>query len=198
MKSREAIDAILDAGGVPVLAHYPAAPEQPTLIKLITDWGVRGLEVYYRRFTPETVRADGGAGRRDGSLATGGSDYHGDTGCVRRGDADDLRAARRRPTGCSRRLRSAPRSSVRRPRREIELDDHAHAAGVRRPTSGVDARAARRLHDELAEFTTDDVALPRFHVWTLGCQMNHSDSEEMAGALAAAGCAEAPILSRPI
>jgi tRNA-2-methylthio-N6-dimethylallyladenosine synthase len=43
----------------------------------------------------------------------------------------------------------------------------------------------------LAEFTTDDVALPRFHVWTLGCQMNHSDSEEMAGALAAAGCAEA-------
>jgi tRNA-2-methylthio-N6-dimethylallyladenosine synthase len=44
---------------------------------------------------------------------------------------------------------------------------------------------------ELAEFITDDVALPRFHVWTLGCQMNHSDSEEMAGALSAAGCAEA-------
>ncbi|MEP7360905.1 MAG: tRNA (N6-isopentenyl adenosine(37)-C2)-methylthiotransferase MiaB [Chloroflexota bacterium] len=43
---------------------------------------------------------------------------------------------------------------------------------------------------ELAEFVTEDVALPRFHVWTLGCQMNHSDSEEMAGALAAAGCAE--------
>ena len=43
----------------------------------------------------------------------------------------------------------------------------------------------------LAEFATDDLALPRFHVWTLGCQMNHSDSEEMAGALAAAGCAEA-------
>jgi tRNA-2-methylthio-N6-dimethylallyladenosine synthase len=47
---------------------------------------------------------------------------------------------------------------------------------------------------DLAEFATDDLALPRFHVWTLGCQMNHSDSEEMAGALAAAGCAEAPSL----
>ncbi|MEP7378588.1 MAG: tRNA (N6-isopentenyl adenosine(37)-C2)-methylthiotransferase MiaB [Chloroflexota bacterium] len=47
---------------------------------------------------------------------------------------------------------------------------------------------------QLAEFVTDDVALPRFHVWTLGCQMNHSDSEEMAGALAAAGCAETPDL----
>ncbi|MDQ3937912.1 MAG: MiaB/RimO family radical SAM methylthiotransferase [Chloroflexota bacterium] len=42
----------------------------------------------------------------------------------------------------------------------------------------------------LAEFATDDVALPRFHIWTLGCQMNRSDSEEMAGALAAAGCQE--------
>ena len=35
--------------------------------------------------------------------------------------------------------------------------------------------------------------LPRFHVWTLGCQMNRSDSEEMAGRLLAAGCEEAPI-----
>src|SRR4051795_12400523 len=52
----------------------------------------------------------------------------------------------------------------------------------------------RQIPDELLEFTTDDVALPRFHVWTLGCQMNHSDSEEMAGALSAAGCAEAPSL----
>ena len=48
--------------------------------------------------------------------------------------------------------------------------------------------------EHLAEFVTDDVALPTFHVWTLGCQMNRSDSEEMAGALAGAGCAEAPNL----
>jgi tRNA-2-methylthio-N6-dimethylallyladenosine synthase len=44
------------------------------------------------------------------------------------------------------------------------------------------------------EFSTDHQVLPRFHVWTLGCQMNMSDSEEMAGALLAAGCAEAPSL----
>ena len=54
--------------------------------------------------------------------------------------------------------------------------------------------ARPNVSDELREFTTDDVALPSFHVWTLGCQMNHSDSEEMAGALAAVGCAEAPSL----
>lgn len=46
--------------------------------------------------------------------------------------------------------------------------------------------------ERVAEFVTDDQVLPRFHVWTLGCQMNQSDSEEMAGALRAAGCAEAP------
>ena len=44
----------------------------------------------------------------------------------------------------------------------------------------------------LAEFRPESRALPRFFVWTLGCQMNRSDSEEMAGRLLAAGCAEAP------
>jgi tRNA-2-methylthio-N6-dimethylallyladenosine synthase len=46
----------------------------------------------------------------------------------------------------------------------------------------------------LAEYRPEARALPRFHVWTLGCQMNRSDSEEMAGRLLAAGCAEAPSL----
>ncbi|HEX5824414.1 MAG TPA: tRNA (N6-isopentenyl adenosine(37)-C2)-methylthiotransferase MiaB, partial [Candidatus Limnocylindrales bacterium] len=44
----------------------------------------------------------------------------------------------------------------------------------------------------LAEYRPDAPILPTFHVWTLGCQMNRSDSEEMAGRLLAAGCAEAP------
>ncbi len=55
----------------------------------------------------------------------------------------------------------------------------------------ISRRPAASAHG-LAEFATDDLALPRFHVWTLGCQMNQSDAEEMAGALLAAGCAEAP------
>jgi len=63
-----------------VLAHYPAAPEQPTLIKLITEWGIRGLEVYYRRFTAETIAAMEELAGEKGLIATGGSDYHGDTG----------------------------------------------------------------------------------------------------------------------
>jgi tRNA-2-methylthio-N6-dimethylallyladenosine synthase len=34
--------------------------------------------------------------------------------------------------------------------------------------------------------------MPSFFVWTLGCQMNQSDSEEMAGQLLSAGCERAP------
>ena len=56
-------------------------------------------------------------------------------------------------------------------------------------------RVPRGPDDErLAEFLPEARTLPRFHVWTLGCQMNRSDSEEMAGRLLAAGCAEAPAL----
>lgn len=62
----------------------------------------------------------------------------------------------------------------------------APAGGPRTPDAPDDAR--------LAEFRPDAPALPAFHVWTLGCQMNKSDSEEMAGRLLAAGCAEAPAL----
>jgi tRNA-2-methylthio-N6-dimethylallyladenosine synthase len=56
-------------------------------------------------------------------------------------------------------------------------------------------RAAADADDaRLTEFRPESRALPRFYVWTLGCQMNRSDSEEMAGRLLAAGCAEAPAM----
>ena len=56
------------------------------------------------------------------------------------------------------------------------------------------SRTAPAVSERLGEFVTEDVAMPRFHIWTLGCQMNKSDSEEMAGGLLAAGCAEAESL----
>jgi tRNA-2-methylthio-N6-dimethylallyladenosine synthase len=46
--------------------------------------------------------------------------------------------------------------------------------------------------ERLTEFRPEPRSLPSFFVWTLGCQMNKSDSEEMAGRLLTAGCAEAP------
>jgi tRNA-2-methylthio-N6-dimethylallyladenosine synthase len=63
------------------------------------------------------------------------------------------------------------------------LDVAAAPATARRPAKPDDAR--------LGEYRPELASLPRFHVWTLGCQMNRSDSEEMAGRLLAAGCEEA-------
>ena len=59
-------------------------------------------------------------------------------------------------------------------------------AGPRDPLAPADER--------LGEFRPEVRSLPSFFVWTLGCQMNKSDSEEMAGRLLAAGCAEAPAM----
>jgi tRNA-2-methylthio-N6-dimethylallyladenosine synthase len=44
------------------------------------------------------------------------------------------------------------------------------------------------LDPGLSEFRPEAPTLPSFFVWTLGCQMNQSDSEEMAGQLLAVGC----------
>ena len=66
------------------------------------------------------------------------------------------------------------------------LDLMAPAGPPRAPKPATDPR--------LEEYRLDVGALPRFHLWTLGCQMNHSDSEQMAGQLLAAGCAEASSL----
>ncbi len=68
----------------------------------------------------------------------------------------------------------------------LDLVASEPAVARRNPAAPDDAR--------LAEYRPDRQTLPTFHVWTLGCQMNRSDSEEMAGRLLAAGCAEADSL----
>jgi 3',5'-nucleoside bisphosphate phosphatase len=73
-----AIEAIAAAGGVPVLAHFSEAPGQLGLLRELRDAGLRGLEVYYRTFSPDTVGLVADVATRLGFVATGGSDYHGD------------------------------------------------------------------------------------------------------------------------
>jgi tRNA-2-methylthio-N6-dimethylallyladenosine synthase len=54
-------------------------------------------------------------------------------------------------------------------------------------------RAAPPAVDQaVVEFRPGVHETPSFFVWTLGCQMNQSDSEEMAGQLLAVGCERAP------
>ena len=63
------------------------------------------------------------------------------------------------------------------------------------PPPATELRTSADPADErLGEFRPEPRALPRFYVWTLGCQMNRSDSEEMAGRLLTAGAIESPTM----
>ena len=80
---RDAIEAIRAAGGLPVLAHFREAPERGELIDRLIGWGLGGLEVYYagmgRPFAAAEVAALAIFAQERGLIATGGTDYHGDT-----------------------------------------------------------------------------------------------------------------------
>ena len=75
----EAIRAIRSAGGVASLAHFSEAPDQPSLIAELKDAGLGGIEVYYRTFDAPTVLTMEAFAAAHGLIATGGSDYHGDS-----------------------------------------------------------------------------------------------------------------------
>jgi predicted metal-dependent phosphoesterase TrpH len=75
-----AIEAILAADGLPVLAHFGEAPARIDVVRELADAGLGGLEVYYRSFDVATVEAVGEVARKLDLVPTGGSDYHGDTG----------------------------------------------------------------------------------------------------------------------
>ncbi|HYH04913.1 MAG TPA: PHP domain-containing protein, partial [Bacillota bacterium] len=55
IETREAIELITSAGGVPVLAHPGRVGADP-YIKQLVDYGLRGVEVYYPTHTPELVK----------------------------------------------------------------------------------------------------------------------------------------------
>lgn len=75
-----AIRAILDAGGIPVLAHFREAPSRIDLLRELIEVGLAGLEVHYRSFDASTTAAVDRVATSLGLLATGGTDYHGDLG----------------------------------------------------------------------------------------------------------------------
>ena len=89
-----AIAAILESGGIPILAH-PAygggddlivGPAMEERLRHLMDRGIQGVEAYYRGFTEE-IRGEllGYASRYD-LFVTAGSDYHGANKPNRLGD----------------------------------------------------------------------------------------------------------------
>ena len=73
---REAIEAILAAGGIPIYAHPGLERKDELLPKLLT-MGLRGLEVFHSDHSPDDVQHYTELVMQHGLLASGGSDCHG-------------------------------------------------------------------------------------------------------------------------
>ena len=73
---REAISLIVEAGGIPVLAH-PGISEAYKALDTFIRWGLQGLEVYYPDHTEEQVKFLLSLSKERKLLISGGSDAHG-------------------------------------------------------------------------------------------------------------------------
>lgn len=71
----EAIELILEAGGVPVLAH-PGRTNQDALIESMVERGLRGIETWCHSHNPATHKRYRQIAKRYGLFCSGGADFH--------------------------------------------------------------------------------------------------------------------------
>lgn len=80
----DAIRQIVEAGGVPILAH-PGLVGKDDIIEQMIPAGLMGIEVFHPDHRPEMRERYGKLAKNLNLLATGGSDFHG-SGAEHRGD----------------------------------------------------------------------------------------------------------------
>lgn len=92
----QAVQAILEGGGVPVLAHpfYGSGDElivgtdMEERLKRLVDMGIRGVEAYYSGFSPKLTGEMLALAEKYSLFVTAGSDYHGSNKLVKVGDTN--------------------------------------------------------------------------------------------------------------
>jgi len=72
-----AVELILQANGLPVLAHPFTSRDPETMIIELKAAGLLGIEAYYDGYTVDEINQLVGLADKHGLIATGGSDYHG-------------------------------------------------------------------------------------------------------------------------
>jgi phosphoribosyl 1,2-cyclic phosphate 1,2-diphosphodiesterase len=87
--AREAVSAVVESGGYPVLAH-PGQLDSYDIIPDLVDAGLAGIELYHGDHGPGDYRRIREAAKRFGLFVTGGSDNHGVLGSEH--DIGDIRA----------------------------------------------------------------------------------------------------------
>lgn len=73
----EAVELIVQANGLPVMAHPFTVPEPEALVAEMRTAGLVGIEVYYNGYTADVINRLVGLAKKFHLITTGGSDYHG-------------------------------------------------------------------------------------------------------------------------
>jgi predicted metal-dependent phosphoesterase TrpH len=73
----EAVELILWANGLPVLAHPLTMNDLETAVIQLKSAGLVGMETYYNGYTAEEINTLVSLARKYNLITTGGSDYHG-------------------------------------------------------------------------------------------------------------------------
>jgi len=73
----EAVELVLRANGLPVLAHPLTTDDPETMVIELKAVGLAGLEAYYNGYTTDEINELLGLASKYNLIATGGSDYHG-------------------------------------------------------------------------------------------------------------------------
>jgi predicted metal-dependent phosphoesterase TrpH len=76
LTSKEAIELVLHAKGIPVLAH-PYILNNDKLIEEFSGYGLRGIEAYYPEHLPLVTKHYEKVADKLNLIKTGGSDFHG-------------------------------------------------------------------------------------------------------------------------
>jgi len=77
MTQVESVRLILQADGLPVLAHPSTVNDPESLVSELKPEGLAGMECYYDGYTQEEINTLLKVAGKYGLVATGGSDYHG-------------------------------------------------------------------------------------------------------------------------
>ncbi|MBE5859059.1 MAG: PHP domain-containing protein [Butyrivibrio sp.] len=94
VRPKEAIEAILDSGGIPVLAHpiygdggqLIQGEEMRKRLDKLTSFGIKGVEAYYSGFSFKMINEMLDFSKKYDLYVTAGSDYHGSNKLVILGD----------------------------------------------------------------------------------------------------------------
>ena len=75
-RPEEAVQLVLQARGVPVLAHPAQLEGLDDILLTLKAVGLAGMEVYYAQYDAEVIKGLATAAQRHDLLPCGGSDYH--------------------------------------------------------------------------------------------------------------------------